>query len=142
MKTTLISLAAILFSFSLKAQTVNIPDVNFKTYLVGESSINTNGDSEIDSTEAAVFNGSIDAIYKGIVDLTGIESFTALTKLNCYDNLLTSLDLSKNTALMELYCGGNKLTTLDFSKNTALTILKCSYNPLTSLNISKNAYKR
>ena len=35
-------------------QNVNIPDANFKAYLVGESDINTNGDSEIQVSEAAV----------------------------------------------------------------------------------------
>ena len=38
---------------------VIIPDVNFKAYLVGNSSINTNGDTEIQLSEATAFNGSI-----------------------------------------------------------------------------------
>ena len=38
-----------LYSFG---QDVNIPDVNFKEYLVGEPLINTNGDSEIQLSEA------------------------------------------------------------------------------------------
>ena len=38
-------------------QNVNIPDANFKAYLVGEPSINTNGDTQISVTEAAAFNG-------------------------------------------------------------------------------------
>ena len=33
-------------------QNVNIPDANFKSYLVGNTSINTNGDSEIQVSEA------------------------------------------------------------------------------------------
>ena len=33
-------------------QNVNIPDANFKAYLVGNTAINTNGDSEIQVSEA------------------------------------------------------------------------------------------
>ena len=40
-------------------QNVNIPDANFKAYLVGNSAVNTNGDSEIQVSEAAAFLGSI-----------------------------------------------------------------------------------
>ena len=55
MKTLLITSIAILTSFTtIKAQNVNIPDANFKAYLVGNTSINTNLDSEIQVTEASV----------------------------------------------------------------------------------------
>ena len=94
-----------------------------------------------------------------IADLTGIEAFTALTWLSCYNNNLTSLDVSQNTALTELgchsnqldslnvsqntaltdlWCYDNQLTSLDVSQNTALTLLSCDYNQLTSLNVSQN----
>lgn len=42
----------------------------------------------------------------GIADLTGIEHFTQLVALNCENNELTALDVSKNTHLSEIYCGG------------------------------------
>ena len=61
-----------------------------------------------------------------------------VTKLDCSDNQLTSLDLPKNTALTTLYCDRNQLTRLDVSKNAALTELGCSENQLTSLDVSKN----
>ena len=50
------------------AQNVNIPDVNFKVYLVGDSAINTNGDTEIQLSEANVFNGDIDCENMNISD--------------------------------------------------------------------------
>ena len=50
---------ALLFSQSITAQIVNIPDVNFKAYLVGNSSINTNLDSEIQVSEATAFTGTV-----------------------------------------------------------------------------------
>ncbi|MBO4826393.1 MAG: leucine-rich repeat domain-containing protein, partial [Prevotella sp.] len=61
-----------------------------------------------------------------------------LTNLNCYRNLLTSLDVSKNTALTVLNCGINQLKNLDVSKNTALTELSCIFDNLTTLDVSKN----
>ena len=61
-----------------------------------------------------------------------------VTELGCYNNELTSLDVSKNIALTRLWCDGNQLTSLDVSKNTALTSLVCSENQLTSLDLSKN----
>ena len=63
----------------------------------------------------------------------------ALTNLNCYGNQLTSLDVSKNILLLNLQCGANQLTSLDVSKNTALMFLQCAINQITSLNVSNNA---
>ena len=61
-----------------------------------------------------------------------VSKNTALTKLYCFSNQLTSLNVSKNTALKELYCGENQLTSLDVSKNTALTTIECDNIPLIS----------
>ena len=63
---------------------------------------------------------------------------TKLTKLDCFHDNLTGLDVSKNTELTMLWCNDNKLTSLDVSKNTSLTYLDCSNNSLTSLDVSKN----
>ena len=117
---------------------VNIPDANFKASLVGNSVINTNGDTEIQVSEAAAFGGGINCGSLGISDLTGIESFTALTVLACYDNQLTSLDVSNNAALTQLACYDNQLTSLDVSNNAALTYLNFQMNQLTSLDVSQN----
>ena len=38
-------------------QNVNIPDTNFKAFLVGDTAINTNGDTEIQVSEANIFSG-------------------------------------------------------------------------------------
>jgi hypothetical protein len=141
-------------------QVVNIPDANFKKYLIGNKEINTNGDNEIQISEATSFEGEINCGNMNISNLNGIEAFTALTGLDCGDNYLTSLDVSKNTALTsivvsvvmqltsldvskntaltDLDCGHNQLTSLDVSKNTALTELGCHINQLTSLDVSKN----
>ena len=135
MKLLLLLLALPMICFG---QNVNIPDANFKAYLVGNTDINTNGDSEIQVSEASAFNGVINCGELNISNLTGIEAFTALEYLYCYYNKLTSLDVSKNTALTYLSCGDNQLTSLDVSKKNALTYLSCEGNKLTSLDVSKN----
>jgi hypothetical protein len=117
------------------AQNVNIPDANFKAYLVGNTSINTNLDAEIQVTEAAAFSGGIFAGTQGISDLTGIEAFTSLTLLDVSQNALTSIDLTYNTALTGINCSFNSLTCLDLSYNPALTSVECGNNLLTSLNV-------
>jgi len=140
-------------------QNVNIPDANFKAYLVGNTAINTNGDTEIQVSEASVFNSYIVVQTLNITDLTGIEAFvslisldcsfhaltsldvsacTALTYLDCRESFwlsLTSLNVSGCTALINLDCTGNSLSSLDVSSCTALTNLYCSNNQLTSLNV-------
>ena len=67
-----------------------------------------------------------------------VSKNTALTKLVCSNNQLTALDVSKNTALRELYCQNNQLTALDVSKKTKLTYLDCYNNQLTALDVSQN----
>ena len=74
-----------------------------------------------------------------VVEMPEIKYFTSLTYLDCYDNLLTSLDVSNNAALTYLDCGRNGLSSLDLSNNTALAYLNCYDNLLTSLDVSNNA---
>ena len=118
---------------------VNIPDAKFKAYLVRNSAINTNGDAEIQVSEAITYNGTINCSYYGIFNLKGIEAFTALTYLDCSFNKILALDVSSASALTTLYCGDNRLTSLDVNGASALTTLYCSNNQLTSLDVSKNS---
>ena len=72
---------------------------------------------------------------KGSLDLSGCAS---LSYLSCYENQLTSLNVSQNTILSRLVCYGNQLTSLDVSKNTTMTYLDCGANNLTRLDLSNN----
>ncbi|MCF1192722.1 T9SS type A sorting domain-containing protein [Mangrovimonas sp. AS39] len=110
------------------AQNVNIPDANFKAYLVADTSINTNGDSEISVAEAQAFTGELLINGLSISDLTGIGAFLNITRLDCYSNNLTSLDVSNNLALTRLHCGSNQIETLDISANTLITDIQCHNN--------------
>ena len=136
-KILLIIISTITFAFTTQAQNVNIPDSKFKAYLIGrKDSINTNKDTEISVTEAEAFTGTINVSNKGITSLTGIESFVNLTYLECNDNQLTTLDISKNTALKSLICYWNVLTTLIIQNNSALVYLDCHFNKLKNLDLS------
>ena len=120
------------------APIVHIPDANFKAYLVGNSTINRDGDAEIQVSEALLFTGTINCPNLNITDLTGVEAFVNLTQLKCYRNNLTSLDVSQNTSLTVLHCVNNLITSLDVTQNTSLTQLYCSDNPITSLDVTQN----
>lgn len=122
------------------AQNVNIPDANFKAALVGNVAINTNGDSEIQVSEANAFTSIMDVNGLGISNLTGIEAFIQLDTLICSYNGLNQLDISTNIALKNLQCNNNPLTQLDVSNNTLLQNLRCHDNQLTQLNISNNTF--
>ncbi|MFV9551165.1 T9SS type A sorting domain-containing protein [Algibacter sp. PT7-4] len=134
----------LLFSFliatawcSIHAQNVNIPDANFKAYLVGDTTINTDSDSEISVAEAQAFTGNLLVNGLSITDLTGIEAFVNITRLDCYSNNLTALDVSNNLALTRLHCGSNQIETLDISANTLITDIQCHNNGvLYELNIA------
>ena len=123
-----------------QAQNVNIPDVNFKNALLSHTpTIDTNGDGEIQVSEATAFTDTIKIPEKNISDLTGIEAFTNLTGLNCMFNNLASIDVSENVKLKYLQCGANNLSSLDVSQNTELRSLDCSVNfGISSIDVSHN----
>jgi Leucine-rich repeat (LRR) protein len=123
---------------TMNAQNVTIPGANFKAYLVGNATINTNGDGEIQISEALAFSGSINCSSLGITTLTGIEAFVNLTELDCHSNPLSSLDVTQNTSLTVLYCNGNQLSSLDVTQNANLEILLCDNNQLSNLDMTQN----
>lgn len=127
-----------LIALSCYCQIVNIPDANFKAYLIGNTAINTNLDTEIQVSEANSFTGAIMCIGLGISDLTGIEAFTSLSSLNCSDNNITALNVSQNLSLGGLTCSNNNITVLDVTQNTTLQGLGCDNNDLQFLDLSQN----
>ena len=113
----------------------HFPDDHFIAYV--ELRCDKDGDGTLSQAELdGVTELYVD--HAKIKDLTGIELFPNLDKLDCKYNNLTRLDVSKNTKLTKLYCESNQLTGLDLSKNTALTELDCALNQLTGLDLSKN----
>ena len=74
----------------------------------------------------------LDVSNKNIRDISGLAYFTGLTKLDCSQNRLTELDISKNTELTWLDCSDNELTELNVAGNARLTDLNSSYNRMAS----------
>lgn len=113
----------------------HFPDAKFLEYV---KQFDTDGNGSLSQAELK----KVTVIYvlgMGIKDLTGIEFFPELENLDCSENQLTWLDVSKNPKLKRLVCYENKLTSLDVSVNTSLTELHCYTNQLTSLNLGENA---
>ena len=139
MKTILLFLS-IFCCLNLSGQSVDIPDATFKSYLLGNSNINTNNDAEIQYSEANSFQGNIDVKYLYITNLTGIEAFINLDSLNCYGTYLTNLDLSQNINLKHLEFGGwnTNFTTIDLSQNINLESLRYSLTSIESLDLTLN----
>ncbi|MFH2143027.1 MAG: hypothetical protein ABIJ97_11425, partial [Bacteroidota bacterium] len=138
MKKIILIKTTLLFVLFANAQIVNIPDANFKAALVGNSLINTNGDGEIQVSEASIYNGIINVPNMNIADLTGIEAFASITDLRCGANQLTSIDISSNTALTFLQCSGNLISSIDVSNNINLSVLQCGSNQLSFLDVNNN----
>ena len=125
----------------------HFPDPQFREFILEDGEYDTDADGALSSEElAAVTTMDCRNCYstyfvtygRRLYSLQGIEYFTSLTDLDCSENEIGELDLSKNTELVNLECWANQLTSLDTSKNTKLKKLCCDNNALTSLNIQGN----
>jgi len=131
--------------------TTYVPDDNFEHYLeTHDANGNTVNVGDITSMGNGIDNDdyvltyrienvtSLDINSLNISNLTGIEDFTALSSLKCYDNSLSSLDVTNLSNLNTLWCNGNQLSSLDLSQNPSLYTLLCYSNNLTTLDVSAN----
>ena len=85
---------------------VEIPDANFKAYLL--ENFDTNKDGNISVAEAKAVK-EINCYYKNIESLDGIERFLNLASLNCSNNQLSELDVRLNRNLNKLVCTNNEV---------------------------------
>lgn len=121
--------------YDIPIDEAHFPDDYFRTYI--SNNIDSDKDGILSKTEIENTT-DIDVCNSSNKSLQGIEYFTSLQRLYCWNNWnqeLTTLDLSKNTALQELYCNNNKLTTLDISGCIALKTLYCYDNNLMTLDL-------
>lgn len=137
-RSLLLTIVFFLCSIILPAQTTTIPDAHFEQALIdlGIDSDGTINQGVADSDISGIT--TLNVSNKNINDLTGIEGFTSLIQLFCYNNQLTTLDVTQNTSLKILYCFSNQLTGLDVTQNTALRNLWCNNNQVTSLDVTPN----
>jgi Leucine-rich repeat (LRR) protein len=101
-------------------QKVKIGDENFEKAL-----INNKLDDKLDGiliidenitskTDTLNISGS------NIKSIEGIEYFISLKKLDCSNNDISSINVSKNTNLEELNCSNNNINSIDLNKNLQL----------------------
>lgn len=140
---------ATFFAFNIYSQeTIRIPDIGLEECLINLKidSNGLNGSITISDAEYVtnlnvndpVTNKDLPNVYSKIKDLTGLESFPNLKRLDCFGNEITKIDLSQSSSISFLNCSENKIERLDVSKNPNLTYISCDYNKLTSLILGKN----
>lgn len=138
MRITLYTLFFLCYFASTQAQNVVFADPNFKTALVNDVFVNTNGDGEIQLSEAIACT-DIYVPNANISNTGGLENFVNLIYFDMSGNSISTLDLSIAPNLQEVRCFNNNLTTLTLpSTNTVMTVLDASDNVLTSLILPTN----
>jgi hypothetical protein len=118
--------------------TASFTDITFRAYCIAafDAAGNGNNDGKIQLKEVYTVT-KLNVAGQNIQSLAGIENFAALKELQCQNNKLTALDVSKNKVLTLLHCPDNQLTTLNVSANTLLEDLVCNNNQLTALDVTK-----
>ena len=95
----------------------------------------TDGDGSLSPSERSAVT-SMDLRKLGIRDLSGLEWFDALEKLNCSENDLLRLELPSLPVLTSLTCNENpRLETLILSGAPALEQLYCFHSNLSQLDL-------
>jgi len=117
-----------------KGQIVNIPDSNFKKYLLNDylPTIDVNGDGEIQESEALIVSSLTLPPYR-ITDVTGIRSFENLEDFILMDNYITSLDVSGLSHLQYILADNNRIASVNFTGCASLRNLVLSSNNLSTL---------
>lgn len=111
---------------------------NFEAYLI------TNGIDTEQIVDNKVLTSDISGILtldvstQGIIDLTGIEDFTALQTLIASFNSISTIDVAQNSNLEVLELLDNNINTIDVSSNTLLTRLRLGLNNLSSIDLLSN----
>ena len=134
---TLLLIALALFSLQVKAQTwIPVPDPNFQNYLTTHypagAFMTSGGNFFVDSDHPDI-QAEDSLILSGlnISSISGVEAFTNLTTLNCYNNQLNTLPaLPSNLLFLEV--SNNQLSSLP-ALPASIDFLSCSYNQLTTL---------
>ncbi|MBC7640848.1 MAG: T9SS type A sorting domain-containing protein [Flavobacterium sp.] len=138
-------------------QIVNIPDANFRSWLMGSNNaftakdlqgnatlVDSNNDGEIQISEAQNISSiNISHVMSpgfpgAILDLTGLSFFSNLVSLTCNDNLIQSIPLNGLISLKFLNCRSNPISSINLSQNVLLETLNCTDCLLQILDVSNN----
>ena len=116
----------------VEINTTNFPDYEFREYI---KAIADNDNDGFLSQEELNGVTSICLYSNQGQDLTGIEYFPNVERIEVNGLGLTELDLSNKQKLKYLDCTGNNLTLLNLSNTPLLEELYCGGNNLTSLKL-------
>ncbi len=153
----IINLFVILSSATTWCQTITFQDLAFKNALLFITSSNTgiywakdnignfitidadaSGTIEVAETivVAELFVAQYIATVPPITNISGIEYFTNLRKLNCSGHEISQLDLSSLSNLRELHCVNSNVTTLNVQGLVLLEILRIDENNFNTIDLS------
>ncbi|RJV91251.1 leucine-rich repeat domain-containing protein [Erysipelotrichaceae bacterium AF19-24AC] len=114
----------------------NFPDKEFRDWIKTHI---TGADDDVLTPEEISNVKNIVVSNKGeIKNLKGIEYFTALEYLICFNTGITTLDVSNNKQLTKLDCNNTGITTLNVRNNEKLTYLDCYNTGITTLDVRNN----
>lgn len=112
-----------------------IPDSNFENGLSTYDDIPNDGKVP----RLAIYNAEfINITGRSIADVTGIEDFVNIERIDLARNSISTIDLSNNLKLRELEIDDNNLTALDLTKNVALRELDLDDNNISAIDLSQN----
>ena len=130
---------------SIEINEDTFPDNDFQMYISYAFDTNQDGKlsdaernavKEIDINDCSEYKLELE--YNSATSVKGIEYFPNLEKLDCSQNMIEKLDVSKLKNLKELRCMDNNIKRLNVRKNTNLKFLYCAGNKLEQIDISKN----
>ena len=124
-------------NYNLPGEGVILNDINFKDGNFRKRITDITGvqEGQLISNEQIARITELNLRNSGIENLDGIEFFTALEMLDCYDNNITELDLRNNINLTEVDFGDNFIS--EFKLPSNIQIIHCKDNLFTELNLSQ-----
>lgn len=112
----------------------NFPDEIFRAYV--EEQFDEDGDQSLSQAELDAVKGVKLVDKADLKSLKGIEYFTNLTKLHCFNTGIAELDVSANVKLETLSCYSTDIAQLDVTNLTALKYLFCDDTKISSLDVT------
>ena len=123
-------------SGSVKLDSTNFPDANFRKFVADQFDKNKDGtlsSKEISSAETFKYSGK----EISIKSLKGIEYLTSLNYLSIYNGEFSSIDLSKNTKLEYISISDEKLESINLGNLKEVTSLYLYQTNIKSLDVTK-----